>query len=150
MYNYNISKRLCEILNTEFDPTQLPSDQELSIIPEDALINPHKVYSNLGTIAAAEVNTGKKRPEHSAIMRKYYQEGKVKPPTSGRYKIGHKHSEESKRKMGISGSIARLGKKRGSYNILNRKIETCKCGRTISGAYNIRKHHEKCNEALSR
>jgi len=65
-------------------------------------------------------------------------------------RIGSNHSEESKRKMGISGSIARLGKKRGSYNILNRKIETCKCGRTISGAYNIRKHHEKCNEALSR
>ena len=38
MYTYKISKRLCEILNTEFDPTQLPSDQQLELIPED-LVN---------------------------------------------------------------------------------------------------------------
>lgn len=35
MYTYNISKRLCEILNTEFESTQLPSDQELSTVPTD-------------------------------------------------------------------------------------------------------------------
>ncbi len=38
MYTYNISKRLCEILNTEFDPTQLPSDQELSVFPDPSEI----------------------------------------------------------------------------------------------------------------
>jgi len=37
MYTYKISKRLCEILNTEFDQTQLPPDQELELIPEDAI-----------------------------------------------------------------------------------------------------------------
>jgi hypothetical protein len=35
MYTYNISRNLCEIFNTEFDPTHLPSDQELMKIPED-------------------------------------------------------------------------------------------------------------------
>jgi len=143
MYTYNISKRLCEILNTEFDQTKLPSDQELSFIPEDAITNPHKVYSNLGTIAAAEVNTGKKRPEHSAIMRKYYREGRINPP---RKKVGvYKLSEESRKNIGKKSGAARLGKKRGTYNILNRKVETCNnCGRTISGAPNIKSHYDVC------
>lgn len=119
MYTYNISKNLCEILNTEFDPKNLPSDQELLKIPEDAITNPHKIYCNLGTIAAAEVNRGKKRPEHSALMRKYYQEGRITLPTSNRYKIGHKHSKETLQKIGEKSGAARLGQKRGSYNIVN-------------------------------
>lgn len=41
MYTYKISKRLCEILNTEFEPTQLPSDQQLELIPEDAILALH-------------------------------------------------------------------------------------------------------------
>jgi hypothetical protein len=140
MYTYKVSQRLSEILNTEFDPTAAVSDQELSIIPEDALINPHKAYSNLGTIAAAEVNRGRKRPEHSALMR---AKG-IKPPI-GSHK-GHKHSEESRKIIGERSGAGRLGKKRGSYNILNRKIETCKCGREISGAYNIKRHYERCSQ----
>jgi hypothetical protein len=147
MYTYTISKRLCEILNIEFHENNAVSDQELNKIPEDAITNPHIVYSNLGTIAAAEVNKGKKRPEHSVLMKKYYQEGKINPPRkkSGIYKL----SEESKKRIGEKGGAKRLGQKRGSYNILNRKIETCKCGRTISGAANIRTHNEKCDKALS-
>ena len=80
MYTYKISQRLSEILNIEFHENNAVSDQELNKIPEDAITNPHIVYSNLGTIAAAEVNRGRKRPEHSEIMRKYYQEGRIKPP----------------------------------------------------------------------
>lgn len=41
MYTYNISKKLCQILNTEFDQTKLASDQELEIIPEDAILALH-------------------------------------------------------------------------------------------------------------
>ena len=146
MHTYNISKHLCGILDTIFFESIASSDQELNKIPSDAITNPHKVYSMLGTIAAAEVNTGKSRPEHSALMRQYYQEGKIIPPTSGRYKPGHKFSEETLQKISKNGGAARLGKKRGPYTILNRKIETCKCGRKISGAANIRKHNEKCGK----
>lgn len=144
MYTYTISKRFCEILNIEFQESVAVSDQELNKIPEDAVTNPHVVYSNLGTIAAAEVNKGKKRPEHSVLMKKYYQEGKINPPRkkSGIYKL----SEESKKRIGEKGGAKRLGQKRGSYNILNRKIETCKCGRTISGAYNIKRHYDSCKQ----
>lgn len=119
MYTYTISKRLCEILNIEFQENIAVSDQELNKIPEDALTNPHTVYSNLGTIVAAEVNRGKKRPAHSEIMRKYYQEGKIKPPTSGRFKIGYKRSKEASLKIGEKSGASRLGKKRGPYNIIN-------------------------------
>lgn len=150
MYTYTISKRFCEILNIEFQESVAVSDQELNKIPKDAVTNPHVVYSNLGTIAAAEVNRRRKRPEHSEIMRKYYQEGRIKPPTSGRYKVGHSFTEEQKKRIGKKSGAARLGQKRRPYNILNRKIETCKCGRTISGAANIRTHNEKCDKALSR
>ena len=119
MYTYNISKKLCEILNIEFQENKTVSDQELDKIPEDAVTDPHIVYSNLGTIAAAEVNRGKKRPEHSALMKKYYQEGRINPPTSGRYKVGHKRSKEILQKIGERSGAARLGQKRGSYNIVN-------------------------------
>jgi len=119
MYTYNISKKLCEILNIEFQKNIVVSDQELNKIPEDAITNPHVIYSNLGTIAAAEANRGKKRPEHSALMKKYYEEGKIIPPKSGRYKIGHKFSEETLQKIGERSGAARLGKKRGPYNIVN-------------------------------
>jgi hypothetical protein len=140
MYTYKISQRLSEILNIEFIESVCTSDQELNKIPEDALTDPHKAYSNLGTIAAAEVNRGRKRPEHSALMK---AKG-IKPPI-GSHK-GHKHSEESRKLIGEKSGAGRLGKKRGSYAILNRKIETCNCGRTISGAYNIKKHYERCKQ----
>ena len=146
MYTYKISKQLCEILDTKFFKSVTSSDQELNKVPTDAITNPHRIYSNLGTIAAAKVNTGKTRPEHSKLMRQYYQEGKITPPTSGRYKPGHKFSEQTLQKISKNGGAARLGKKRGPYTILNRKIETCKCGRKISGAANIRKHNEKCGK----
>lgn len=116
MYTYTISKRFCEILNIEFQESVAVSDQELNKIPEDAVTNPHVVYSNLGTIAAAEVNRGRKRPEHSALMRKYYQKGRIKPPKS---KPGRKLNEESKKLIGLNSGASRLGKKRGSYNIVN-------------------------------
>ena len=48
MYTYTISKRLCEIFNTEFDQTQLPSDQELEVIPEDAIYNKSWQFTNKG------------------------------------------------------------------------------------------------------
>ena len=146
MYTYNFSKRLSKILNIKFTKDILLSDQELDKIPEDAITNPQKIYSNLGTLAAAQINTGKKRPEHSKLMKQYYQEGKINPPILGRYKSGHKFSEQTLQKISKNGSAARLGKKRKPYTILNRKIEICKCGKTISGAANIRKHNAKCQQ----
>jgi len=56
MYTYIISKALSEAFNCEF---VLISDQLLNIIPEDVLSKPHKIYSNLGTVAAKEVVKGK-------------------------------------------------------------------------------------------
>jgi len=38
MSTYNISRNLCEILNTEFDPTHLPSDQDLMKHPDESEI----------------------------------------------------------------------------------------------------------------
>ena len=140
IYTYESARIFCEALGIEFHESPAISDQVLDRIPEDAIIDPHKVYSKLGTIAAAEANRGRKRPEHSALMK---SRG-IKPPV--RSHKGYKHSEESKRLMGINGGAARLGQKRGKYKIVNRKIETCKCGRTISGAYNIRKHNEHCKQ----
>ena len=53
MYTYKISQRLSEILNIEFIESVCTSDQELNKIPEDALTDPHKDYSNLVNFAAA-------------------------------------------------------------------------------------------------
>jgi len=54
MYTYNFSKRLCEILNTEFDPTQLPSDQQLELIPEDAIKFDKWQFTNKGGTISEE------------------------------------------------------------------------------------------------
>ena len=48
MSTYTISKRLCEIFNTEFDQTQLPSDQELESVPDDATYNKQWQFTNKG------------------------------------------------------------------------------------------------------
>ena len=48
MYTYKTSKRLCEIFNTEFNQAQLPSDQELEVIPEDAIYNKGWQFTNKG------------------------------------------------------------------------------------------------------
>ena len=146
IYTYESARLFCEALGLEFHESPAVSDQELDRIPEDAIIEPNKTYCNLGTIAAAEVNTGKKRPEHSRLMKQYYKEGKISPPSAGRYKHGHKRTNEILKKIGANSGAARLGQKRGAYKIVNRKIETCKCGRTISGAVNIRKHNEHCKQ----
>ena len=37
-------------------------------------------YSELGCEAARLENTGKKRPEHSKLMKEYYEQGRIKPP----------------------------------------------------------------------
>jgi len=119
MYTYNISKRLCEILNTEFNEHPSISDQLLCEVPQ------HEITSSRGTRQPnvdGELNPmfgRKKRPEHSALMKKYYQEGRINPPTSGRYKVGHKRSKEILQKIGERSGAARLGQKRGSYDIVN-------------------------------
>jgi predicted RNA-binding Zn-ribbon protein involved in translation (DUF1610 family) len=82
MYTYNISKRLCEILNTEFDPTQLPSDQELSTIPDDSefirkplVVTGWKHTEETKQILSAQKlgktahNKGKPNPKQSERMR---------------------------------------------------------------------------------
>lgn len=142
MYTYTFSKQLCQILEIEFEENIATSDQELGKLPEDCLTSPHKIYSNLGTIAAAEHNKGRKRPEHSELMRKYYAEGRINPP---RKPAGvHKLSEESRRLIGQKSGASRLGKKRPTYK--NKKIEVCsKCSQLISGARNIKTHNARCN-----
>ena len=37
-------------------------------------------YNELGCEAARLENTGKKRPEHSKLMKEYYEQGRIKPP----------------------------------------------------------------------
>ena len=54
MYTYKISKQLCEIFNTEFDQTQLPSDQELEEIPEDGIYNKGWQFTNKGGKISAD------------------------------------------------------------------------------------------------
>ena len=90
MYTYTISKRLCEIFNTEFDQTQLPSDQELEVIPEDAIYNKGWQFTNKG---------GTISEEHKKAVKK------------GR--TGCKDSEETKLKK----SKARMGSLNPMYGI---------------------------------
>jgi hypothetical protein len=95
MYTYNISKRLCEILNTEFDPTQLPSDQELSIIPDDSEL-----------IRKPLVVTGWKHTEETKqILREQklgkpaHNKGKPNPNQSEKMRNNNPmHNSESKQK----------------------------------------------------
>ena len=142
MYTYNISKALSEIFNTEFQEIPTLSDQILNQLPEDCIVNPQLVYSNLGTIAAALSNKGKKRPEHSEFMKKYIAEGRIKPPTSGQYKIGHKRSEETLKKIGENSGAARLGKKRGKYK--KNPIDCPSCGKHLLHASAFGSHRKAC------
>jgi hypothetical protein len=142
MYTYNISKALSEIFNTEFQEIPDLSDQILNQLPEDCIVNPQLVYSNLGTIAAALVNKGKKRPEHSKLMKQLVAEGKIKLPISGAYKPGHKHSEETRKKIGKNGGAARLGKKRGKYK--KNPIDCPSCGKHLLHASAFGSHRKAC------
>ena len=80
MYTYNFSKRLCEILNTEFDPTQLPSDQELSIIPDNSEL-----------IRKSLVVTGWK---HTEETKQILREQKLGKPAHNKGKPNPKQSEK--------------------------------------------------------
>lgn len=146
MYTYNIAKALSEKLDTEFQEFPTLSDQILNQIPNDCISTPQLVYSSLGTIAAALVNKGKKRPEHSELMKQRFAEGKIKLPTSGRYKPEHKHSEETCKKIGKNGGAARLGKKRGKYK--KNPIDCPNCGKHLFHASSLGNHRKACGGKL--
>ncbi len=63
-------------------------------------------YNELGCEAARLENTGKKRPEHSKLMKEYYEQGRIKPPLG---MAKGKRSKKSRKNM--SDSIAKLRKK---------------------------------------
>ena len=94
-------------------------------------------YSELGCEAARLENTGKKRPEHSKLMRQYYEQGRIKPPVG---MAKGKRSKKSRKNM--SDSIAKLRK----------KIVSCiKChkptdGSMFEGAWmcHFANHHRSC------
>ena len=89
------------------------------------------------TKAAAKVNKGKKRPEHSKLMKERYEKGECKPPVG---MAKGKRSKKSRKNM--SDSIAKLRK----------KIVSCiKChkptdGSMFEGAWmcHFANHHRSC------
>jgi len=94
-------------------------------------------YSELGCEAARLENTGKKRPEHSKLMKEYYEQGRIKPPLG---MAKGKRSKKSRKNM--SDGIAKLRK----------KIVSCvKCHKLTDGSMfegvwmaHFANHHRSC------
>ena len=94
-------------------------------------------YSELGCESARLENTGKKRPEHSKLMKEYYEQGRIKPPVG---MAKGKRSKKSRKNM--SDGIAKLRK----------KIVSCvKCHKLTDGSMfegvwmaHFANHHRSC------
>jgi len=140
MYTYTISKRLCKILNTEFDQTQLPSDQELEIIPEGAIYNNGWQFTNKdGTIseehkeAVRKGRTGCKDSEETKLKKSKTKMGSLNP-MYGVHRFGQDspmfgkiHSQETKNKL--------------SKAAKNRTVYFCNCcNKNIKGKMNWDRH----------
>ena len=94
-------------------------------------------YTELGCEAARLENTGKKRPEHSKLMKEYYEQGRIKPP------LGMAKGKRSKvARKNMSDGIAKLRK----------KIVSCiKCHKPTDGSMfegqwmsHFANHHKSC------
>ena len=98
---------------------------------------PHKKAHCKNISKALKGKKGKKRPEHSKLMREYYEQGRIKPPVG---MAKGKRSKKSRKNM--SNSIAKLRK----------KIVSCiKChkptdGSMFEGAWmcHFNNHHKSC------
>ena len=98
---------------------------------------PHKKAHCKNISKALKGKKGKKRPEHSKLMREYYEQGRIKPPVG---MAKGKRSKKSRKNM--SDSIAKLRK----------KIVSCiKChkptdGSMFEGAWmcHFANHHRSC------
>ncbi len=98
---------------------------------------PHKKAHCKNISKALKGKKGKKRPEHSKLMREYYEQGRIKPPVG---MAKGKRSKKSRKNM--SDSIAKLRK----------KIVSCiKChkptdGSMFEGAWmcHYANHHRSC------
>ena len=140
MYTYKISKRLCEILNTEFDQKQLPSDQELEVISEDAIYNKGWQFTNKGGTISEE---HKEAVRNGRLGRKDTEETKLKKskarigslnPMYGVYRFGESspmfgkvHSEETKKRLSDAAK--------------NREVYFCECcNKNIKGKMNWDRH----------
>lgn len=103
-----------------------PKTEETKNKISESNIGKHKREFALNASKAAKlINTGKKRPEHSELMKikmkKLFEEGILvakKGKDSPSY--GIKRSEETKKLIGKNSGLARLGKKRGPYK---KKVE---------------------------
>lgn len=99
MSTYNISRNLCKILNTEFDPKHLPSDQELMKHPDESEI-----------IRKPLVVTGWKHTEETKqILRELklgkpaHNKGKPNPKQSERMRSNNPmHNPSVKQKSSLS------------------------------------------------
>jgi hypothetical protein len=113
MYTYNFSKRLCEILNTEFDPTQSPSDQELFTTPTDYsskwnFTNKGGTISEEHKEAVRNGRTGCKDSEETKLKKSTARMGSLNPmygvhrfgETSPMF--GKTHSKETRNKISES------------------------------------------------
>jgi hypothetical protein len=138
MYTYNISKRLCEILNTEFESKQLPSDQELSIIPTDYsskwnFTNKGGTISEEHKEAVRKGRTGYKDSEETKLKKSKSRIGSLNP-MYGVHRFGEsspmfgkKHSQETRNKL--------------SEKAKNRKSFICdRCNKIVKGKSNWDRH----------
>jgi hypothetical protein len=138
MYTYNFSKRLCEILNTKFDPTQFHPDQELSITPTD-YYSKWNFTNKGGTIseehkeAIRKGRTGRKDSEETKIKKSKARLGNLNP-MYGIHRFGETspmfgkiHSQETRIKL--------------SEKAKNRKSFICDCcNKTVRGKSNWDRH----------
>ena len=138
MSTYNISRNLCKILNTEFDPTHLPSDQDLMKIPEDYSTK-WNFTNKGGTIteehkqAVRKGRLGKKDSSETKLKKSKARLGNLNP-MYGVHRFGETspmfgkiHSEETKNKLK---EIAK-----------NRPVYVCGCcNKNIKGKMNWDRH----------
>jgi hypothetical protein len=111
MYTYNLSKRLCEILNTEFIENPSISDQMLSEVPQ------HEIKSTRGTRQPniyGELNPFYGKTHSLEVRKKISQTQKTRTrnphSTETRRKIGEANkrrviSEETRNKMRESAKL---------------------------------------------
>ena len=137
MHTYKISQQLCEILNTEFD-SNLPSDQDLSRIPEDYstkwnFTNKGGTISDDHKEAVRKGRVGKRDTEETKLKKSKARLGKLNP-MYGVHRFGEsspmfgkKHSQETKIKL--------------SERAKNRKTFYCECcNKNIKGKMNWDRH----------